>query len=160
MGLSVRENLRIIWAITSKDVISAVKDRHTLGVILSTLALVVFYRLIPQFTAVSGLDSPTVLIYDAGNSALVEALEESVTLEAYEYESSAAMKEDLAFGGDKFELGLVIPANFDQIFRSGGQAKLDGFVLHWVTESEAKEIQELVEHEMERWAGKQIQVQL
>jgi ABC-type Na+ efflux pump permease subunit len=159
-GLSLRENLRIILAIAAKDISDAVRNKYTIGIILPTLAIVLIYRLIPQFTEVSGLSSPTILVYDAGDSTLVEALEASAALEVYEYDSPAVMEEKLAFGGDKNELGLVIPAYFDETLASGGQPVLDGYVLHWVTESQAKGIQGLVEDEIEKWAGKRIQVQL
>ena len=159
-ALSLRENLSIIWAITAKDVGDAIKNKHTIGVILTTLALVLIYRLIPQFTVVSGISSPTVLVYDEGDSKLVEALEDSETLEAYEFDSQAIVEEKLAFGGDKNELALVIPASFDETLKAGGEPKLDGYVLHWLTESQVKEIQELVEDEIERWAGRRIRVDL
>jgi ABC-type Na+ efflux pump permease subunit len=158
--LILRENLRIIWAITAKDIGDAMKNKHTIGVILTTLALVLIYRIIPQFTEVSGLSSPTVLIYDEGDSTLVEALEDSPTLKVYEFDLQANMEEELAFGGDKNELALVIPANFDETLEAGGQPKLDGYVLHWLSETQAKEIQGLVEQEVERWAGERIPIDL
>jgi ABC-2 type transport system permease protein len=158
--LSLRENLRIIWVIAAKDIGDAMKNKHTIGVILTTLALVLIYRIIPQFTEVSGLSSPTVLIYDEGDSTLVEALEDSPALEAYEFDSQTIVKEKLAFGGDKNELALVIPANFDEALEAGGQPNLDGYVLHWLTETQAEAIQGLVEGEVERWAGKRIRIDL
>lgn len=159
-GLSLRENLRIIWAIAAKDIGEALKNRHAIGVILTTLGLVLIYWLIPQFTDVADLSSPTVLIYDEGHSRLVEALDESPALEAYEFASPAVMKENLAFGGDKNELALVIPTDFDEVLQAGGQPKLEGYVLRWLTESQANEIQGLVEDEVENWAGRRISVNL
>jgi ABC-2 type transport system permease protein len=159
-GLHLRESLRIIWAIAAKDIGDAMKNKHTIGIILTTLALVLIYRLIPQFTEVSGLSSPTVLIYDEGDSTLVEALEESPALEAYEFGSQTIMERELAFGGDKNELAMVIPAHFDETLDAGGQPVLDGYVLHWLSETQIKEIQGLVEGEVERWAGKRIRIDL
>jgi ABC-2 type transport system permease protein len=158
--LSLRENLRIIWAIAAKDIGDALKNKHAIGVILTTLALVLFYRLIPQFIDVADLSSPTVLIYEQGSSRLVEALEKSPTLEAYEFDSLAVVKEKLAFGGDKNELALVIPDHFDETIGSDEEPELDGYVLHWLSPSQAREIQELVEDEIERWAGKRISISL
>jgi ABC-2 type transport system permease protein len=156
----LRENLRIIWAIAAKDIGDAMKNKHTIGVILTTLALVLIYRLIPQFTEVSGLSAPTVLIYDAEDSRLVEALESSEVLEAYEFDSQAIVEEKLAFAGDKNEIALVIPSHFDESLEAGEQPVLDGYLLHWLSEAQAKEIQGLVEGEVERWAGKRIQINI
>ena len=159
-NLSLRENLRIIWAIAAKDIGEAMKNKHTIGVIPTTLALVLIYRMIPQFAEVSGLTSPTVLIYDEGDSTLVEALAESPVLEAYAFDSQAIVEEKLAFSGDKNELALVIPDDFDETLAAGEQPILDGYVLHWLSEAQSKEIQELVEEEVERWAGKRIHINL
>jgi ABC-type Na+ efflux pump permease subunit len=159
-SLSLRENLRIIRAIAAKDIGDAIKNRHTIGIILTTLGLVLIYRLIPQFTEVSGMSSPTVLIYDEADSTLVEALEDSQALDAYEFGSRAIMEKELAFAGDKNELALVIPVNFDEALEAGGQPVLDGYVLHWLSETQAKEIQGLVEEEIEGWAGRRIPVDL
>jgi ABC-type Na+ efflux pump permease subunit len=155
-----RENMRIIWAIAAKDIGDAIKNKHTIGVILTTLALVLIYRLIPQFTEVSGLSTPTLLIYDEGDSTLVEALEQSLVLEVYEFGSRSSMEENLAFSGDKNELALVIPADFDEILESDDQPAMDGYVLHWVTETQAREIQELVEDDIKKWSGKRIRIEL
>jgi len=55
---------------------------------------------------------------------------------------------------------LVIPIDFDEMLESGGEPEIEGYVLHWVSDSEAREIQGLVEDEIERWVGKRIQVEL
>jgi ABC-2 type transport system permease protein len=156
----LREKLRIIGAITIKDVLDALRNKQTLGVILPTLAIVLFYRAIPQFVSVSGLSAPTVLLYDEGNSSLVEALEASEALEVYAYGSQAIMEEKLASGGDKNELGLVIPVGFDEMLDTDAPLALSGYALHWVTEAQANVMKELVEEEVERWAGKPIEVEL
>jgi ABC-type Na+ efflux pump permease subunit len=157
---ALREDLRIIWAITAKDILDALKNKQTLGVILTTLAIVLFYRVIPLYLSVTGLSGPTVLLYDEGNSSLVAALEGSDILDVYVFGSLAVMEQNLAFGGDKSEMGLVIPADFDQMLEAGAQPDLDGYMLHWVTETQADEMRELVEGEIERWAGKRIAVKL
>jgi ABC-2 type transport system permease protein len=152
--------MRIIWAIAAKDIGDAIKNKHTIGVILTTLALVLIYRLIPQFTEVSGLSTPTVLVYDEGDSTLVETLEHSLVLEVYEFGLRADMEENLAFSGDKNELALVIPADFDEILESDDQPAMDGYVLHWVSASQSKQIQGLVEDEIEKGTGKRVRVEL
>jgi ABC-type Na+ efflux pump permease subunit len=158
--LGLRENLRIIWAIAAKDIGDAIKNKHTIGIILTTLGLVLIYRIIPQFTEVAGMSTPTALIYDEGDSMLVEALAQGGVLEVYEFGTLDVVKEKLAFGGDKNELGLVIPMNFDEVLESKDQLKIDGYVLHWVTETEVMEIQGIVEDEIEKQVGKRIQVDL
>jgi ABC-2 type transport system permease protein len=70
------------------------------------------------------------------------------------------VKDKLAFGGDKNELALVIPANFDEMLETGGQIEIEGYMLHWVTASQSEEIHGLVEGEIEKWAGRPIPVRI
>jgi ABC-2 type transport system permease protein len=52
----------------------------------------------------------------------------------------------LALGhGDVPQLGLVIPADFDQQLETGEPVELEGYVLHWVTASETSEVKAQVE---------------
>ena len=76
-----REDLRIILAITSKDLLDAVKSKTTISILLSAIFIVVIYQVLPKFERQS--DLPVVLVYDAGNSALLPALKRSPNLDVY-----------------------------------------------------------------------------
>ena len=58
------ENIRIIWAITSKDLVDGVKNKNVLGVIIPALFMIVLYRFMPAITAEDG--PPALLVYEAG----------------------------------------------------------------------------------------------
>jgi ABC-2 type transport system permease protein len=148
-----RENIRIVLAITSKDIWDALKNKNTIAVILTSLLLVVFYRMMP--TLLTGSEPPRVLVYDAGNSALVAYLENSSTFDVYTYPSEESMKRHLA-NGDMPELGLVIPPNFDRSLETGGKAALQGYVMYWVDKSDAAALQRTLEGELTQLLGKPV----
>jgi len=151
------ENLRIIWAIAAKDITDAIKNKITLGVILSVLFMVVFYRYLPALE--NGDALPNVLVYDAGDSSLVAALDDSGALNLYEYPSQEKMEFYLA-NGDVPELGLIIPPDFDQTREAGRPLELEGYVLHWVRGSDANELKTLVEQEITVLAGRPVSIDI
>ena len=67
-----REHARLIWAITAKDLLEVVKNKSTISVLISALFILVLYRMLPTLT--TRMEPPGVLVYDAGDSALVAFL--------------------------------------------------------------------------------------
>ena len=65
---TAREGLRIVWAITAKDLLDALKNKTTLGVLLSVLFVLVAYQLLPKWQRGSSL--PTVPVAEATRWAL------------------------------------------------------------------------------------------
>jgi ABC-2 type transport system permease protein len=153
-----RESARILWAITAKDLVEALKNKNTVFLIVFGVLMLVFYREYPALT--SRGEPPNVLVYDAGNSALVAYLENSQALEVYTgYQSEAQMKEKLA-NGEVPELGLVIPADFDQIIEAGGAPELQGYVMNWVNEDDAAGLQRTVEAEIAQLVGTPVGIRM
>lgn len=153
-----RESARILWAITAKDLVEALKNKNTVFLIVFGVLMLAFYREYPALT--SRGEPPNVLVYDAGSSALVAYLENSQALEVYTgYQSEAQMKEKLA-NGEVPELGLVIPADFDRIIEAGGAPELQGYVMNWVNEDDAAGLQRAVEAEITQLVGTPVYIQM
>jgi ABC-2 type transport system permease protein len=152
------EDLRIIWAITSKDMLDAVKSKTTIGILLSALFIVVIYQVLPKFERQS--DLPVVLVYDVGESVLLAALKRSPNLDVYTgYTSQAQLERKLA-GGDIPELALTIPPGFDQGLDRGQPPTIEGYVQHWVSDSDAAQLKAQAEQEIGRLAGKPVAIRL
>jgi ABC-2 type transport system permease protein len=152
-----RINARVIWAITAKDILEALKNKNAIAVILSSMFIVVAYSIIPNLTR--GSEPPNVLVYDAGNSALLALLETSDAINLNTYPSEEIMKDRLT-AGEVPELGLVIPAGIDQASRSGEGIELTGYVLSWVSEQKAVDLISRIEAEISRLAGTSVRIQL
>ena len=154
----LKENIRILWAITRKDILEAVRNKNTITVLLSVLFIVVMYRLLPGFE--QGDSVPKVLLYDSGESALVVALENSQAIDVYTgYHSAEDMKHYLA-NGQVPELGLVIPTGYDQALEAGEEAVVEGFVLYWVDAGDILELKRLVETEASKLMGAPVKIKI
>jgi len=156
-GTKWRENSRIIWAITAKDLVEALKNKNTIALVITSLLMLVLYRGLPILE--SRADPPHLRIYDPGNSALVAFLENSDRVDVSTYPSEEQMKENLA-NSDVPELGLVIPADFDQEIESGGEPQLQGYFMNWVNLQKAVEIQQAIEAEISGLVGRPVQIQI
>lgn len=158
MKANWRVGARVVWAILAKDLLEVLKNKTTLSVLLSAMFIVVMYRTLPSLAY--GQDAPQLRVYDAGSSALVAFLEDSQVLEVRTgYESEEAMKARLA-NADLPEMGLVLPADLDQILESGGEPTLQGYVMHWVEAEEAAELKRAVEGEIARLIGRRLPINI
>ncbi len=152
------EDLRIIWAITSKDMVDAIKSKTTLSVLISALFVVVIYQVLPTFERAS--DLPTVLVYDAGDSDLLPALKRSPNLDVYTGYTSQAQLERKLIAGDIPELALVIPPGFDQALERGESPVMEGYVQHWISDSDAAQLKGQAEAEIARIVGQPVGIHL
>jgi ABC-2 type transport system permease protein len=155
---TAREGLRIIWAIAAKDLLDAVKNKTTLSILLSALFVLVVYQLLPKWEHGSNL--PTVLVYDAGASELLPALKRSSNLDVYTGYTSQAQLERKLVAGDIAELALTLPAGFDQSLARGEPLPVQGYVQHWVSDSDAAQLRTQAEGEIARLAGQPVAVHL
>lgn len=151
-------NLRIIWAITAKDMIDALRNKTTLGLLISALFILVVYQFLPKFGNPG--DLPVVLVYDAGDSDLLTALKRSPNLNVYTGYTSQAQLERKLVGGDIPELALTIPPGFDQGLGRGELPQIEGYVQHWVSDSDAAQLKAQAEQEIARLAGHPVAIHL
>lgn len=150
------ENIRIIWAIATKDVIEAVKNRAILINVIMLPLLVVFYRWLPTLYNPSGV---RIVVYDPGPSRLSAELANSARFRLYEAHSQQELAETL----DAMPmpvLGLAIPAGLDRAIDAGQPPVLEGYVMHWVSEHKAAELQALFEQQFAEWTGAAVQINL
>ena len=151
------ENLRILWAITAKDLLEAVKNKGSLAFILGVLAILAINRL---YSGPAGANPPpNLLVYDAGHSSLVAALEGSSAVKLNVYPSQEELERGIR-SGDEADLALVIPAGLSQALDSGEEPVLEGYVVPWVSEAAANELASRVENEITRLVGQPVHINL
>lgn len=152
-----RQSLRIIWAIVAKDTLEALKNKNTVAIILVTLLMTIFYYYMP-FLESRG-EPPRVRVYDAGESNLVALLDssEAVNLKAYPSQENVI---DALRNNYVPTLGLVIPEEFDRALAENQEVALQGYVLSWVTQTDAEELQQTIENEIAGLLGKPVSILL
>jgi ABC-2 type transport system permease protein len=151
------KHLRIMWAITLKDLIDAVKNKHIISIIISALFVVVIYKYLPGLTAEEG--PPKLLIYYPTNSTFLSALYDSPAIDLYVYESESDMKYYLT-NGEVPELGLTIPENFDPTQNTNSPIQLEGYVLHLFKDDEVHELKRFMEGEFEYLLGRPVNISI
>lgn len=157
MNAIIRQNFRIIWAITAKDIVDGIKNKTTLSAILTTLFVAVIYRALPLLG--NGDALPNLIIYDEGGSSIVPMLENSAAYNLYELNSRERMERFLT-EEDTPALALVIPPNLDQELMGSGTPKVEGYFLHWVSESDAEELRTVFEREISEIVGHPIAIHI
>jgi ABC-type transport system involved in multi-copper enzyme maturation permease subunit len=152
-GFDFRQHLRVIWAIAWKDILDGWKNKTILANIVVVTLMILFYKSLPSWE--NSAELPDLHVYDAGNTWLVTALEDSTTFNLRRYDTWQDMEKNLA-RADIPELGLVLPSDFDQVFESSDDLQLDGYVLHWVSEQDAQELKQMAEKEISALTGKSV----
>ncbi len=150
------QTLRIIWAIVAKDILEALKNKNTIAIILTTLPMILVYYYLPILGAKG--EPPFLRVFDAGDSILVALLENSDTIDVRTYPSEAKMFASLR-NSDVPQMGLVIPAGFDDSLERTDDALLQGYVMSWVATAEAAELQEAFESEIAMLVGRPVPIQ-
>jgi ABC-2 type transport system permease protein len=150
------EHLRIIWAIAAKDMVDAIKNRMTLSVIVGIGMMMLTGQAFPFLLSLS--DISQVVVYDAGDSRLVDELREDDGYRLLAAESKEELDEILlSMNADV--LGLSVPADFDQVLDSGGTAELDGYVV-WAARSAASELKAEMEGYLAELLGQPVSVRV
>jgi ABC-type transport system involved in multi-copper enzyme maturation permease subunit len=148
------ETLYIAWIIGTKDILDALKNKSSRSNIIIMVGMVVF------FYYLSGLrpfdKGVSVVVYDEGDTSLAV---ESVTLgDGAEYSFREAfslqeMEQDMAYQN----LGLVLPADFDQTLASGGTPILRGYIF-WVDRMKVTELEVKYSQAFSEILGQPVQV--
>jgi ABC-2 type transport system permease protein len=133
------DSLRIVSTIAVKDIMDALKNRAILFNVLTVFLLMLLYQWIPSLMYA---DSDLV-VYDAGSSRLVTALENSSEYNLRRVDSVLEMQIEMATK-PREELGLVIPPDFDQNLASAAAEareapSLNGYVL-WSSRTSADDL--------------------
>ncbi len=154
---SLRRSARIIWAIVAKDMVEALKNKNTISIIVISLFMSVFYYYLPILSTRG--EPPRVRIYDEGESALVQLMETSGSLNVRTYPSLDIVITALR-NNDVPTLGLVIPGDFDLALEENKEVALQGYVLSWVSSSDSAELRQSIENEIARLLGIPVSIRM
>jgi hypothetical protein len=150
MKQTLPENLRIVWALTLKDLLDGLKNKNVLSLIIMSLLIVIMYRFLPALMAEDA--PPALLVYDQGDSEFAAALWDSPAVDFYTYDSAEDMRYYLT-NGEMPELGLIIPSDFDQSVTAGNPPELQGYALALFDDAEILALRRYMEDEFEYLLG-------
>jgi ABC-2 type transport system permease protein len=154
MRTKLMDNLYMAWAIALKDIADAMKNKNSRTNILLMVAMVVFFW---WASTPRPFDKRIdTAFYDEGKSSLTtrtEELADEFTFRFYEASSVDEMQRMMGFK----QLGVVIPADFDQILASGGEPTLNGHIL-WVFRGEVVELEAKYSQKFSELLGQPVRV--
>jgi ABC-2 type transport system permease protein len=150
--------LHVVWTIAAKDIVDAIRNKVVLALILG-LSLML---LAPKVLGLA-LDPPAtrVVVYDAGRSSLVDALQESPQFAVRRARTVDELEQAVgnAASGPGREMGLVLPAGFDLSSASGEQLPIDGYVA-WANRIRSQRIQSDMEGQLAALWGRPVRVRI
>jgi ABC-2 type transport system permease protein len=148
------EGVRVILAITLKDCLDAVRDRKLLPIFAAVLLMIAFFRLGP---ALRDEDTRTLAVVDSGQSTVLDQWADSSQFDLHRMSSRQDMEYFLG-GEDTAVLGLVLPPDIDQAVSRDAYLELDGYVDHWVSDSDAEEVQSFFEAQLAAQTGRPVRI--
>ena len=137
---SIRDSLNIIWTIASKDIVDALKNK----VVVSMIIMLSIMLLAPKMLPLIFEQPQTVLpVYDLGDSRWVAELENIPDISLQQLRSEQEFR--LALCSALYpEIGLLLPADFDQVGAAGEQVEFQGYVC-WGKRYQVSELQPKLE---------------
>ncbi|MBN1667859.1 MAG: ABC transporter permease [Anaerolineales bacterium] len=154
--MTIIEHIRMIWAVASKDLVDAWKNKTILAVGLGVLMLMLSSIAMGW---ISNLDQrPKAVYLDEGKSALARAITRNREIVFSPVEDHADL---LASVGNAAEpvLGLVLPADFDQQVEGKGPLSLQAYIPYWIGADEAGVLVDYYESELSQRTGVQLDIQ-
>ena len=119
MKTKLMDNLYVAWAIGLKDIVDALKNKATRTNIILIMGMVVFFYWASTLRPFDKrIDTA---VYDEGHSSLTSGTVELADGYTFRFYKATSVHEMERMMGYK-QLGVVIPADFDQTLASGGEA--------------------------------------
>jgi ABC-2 type transport system permease protein len=147
----------VVWAVATKDIVDALRNKTTLSVVISVGFLMLTTQILPLLFRLS--DVTQVAVYDAGGSRWAEALSLAGDVQVLRVTSQAEL-ERLLGESARPRLGVIIPAGFDQALEAGAAPELQGYYVHWMGEGEAARLRDLLEGRLTDLAGTPVTIRI
>jgi ABC-2 type transport system permease protein len=150
------DNLYMAWAIASKDIVDALKNKNTRTNIIFMMGLVVFFWWgSTQRPFDKRIDTA---VYDKGNSSLTIRSAELADGYTFRFYEAASLQEMERMMGYK-QLGVIIPADFDQVLASDGEPTLSGYIL-WAHRTRVVELEVKYSAKFTELLGQPVRVEI
>jgi len=147
-------NFNTIWAIAWKDISDALTNKGTLINILLVIGMVVFFW---WGATPRPFDKRIdVAYFDEGNSTLptrTEVIGDNHEFRFYEVDSAGEISTSMSYK----EIGILIPADFDQTLAAGQPAELTGYTM-WVFRDSVAEMESKYSELFSQLVGGQVKV--
>jgi ABC-2 type transport system permease protein len=157
MKSTLSNHIRIIWAIASKDIVDAIKNKIVLGIIIGVLFMMLSSQALPLIMKNNA--EPRAFFYQAGKSTIIKEIIRSREIDFFQTESLNALED--AVGQSAIPvLGLIIPEDFDDLLVGNNPVILKSYKIHWAKTAEITPLIQHFEEELSNRTGSIIRIQL
>ncbi len=125
---NLRNTLYIAWVIGRKDILDALKNKSSRANIIIIIIMVVFFYWLSDIRPFDKRVS--VVVFDEGKSTLVLETDKLADGSEYSFRQASSLQEMEQKMANQ-NLGLVLPAGFDQTLASGKVTTVNGYIF-WV----------------------------
>ena len=144
------ERLRIILAITGKDIRDALRNKILISIMIGVALVVAQGKALPLLLKLS--DTARVAIYNQADESLITTLRAGGGMEVIEVASPQGLGTVLAeASGDM--IGIVIPAGFGEGGDLDPSFSLEAFYPYWMDPEEIAELERIAESELSAVVG-------
>jgi ABC-type Na+ efflux pump permease subunit len=133
----ITDTFYIAWTIGAKDIVDALKNKGIRINLVIMLGMVVFFYWLSDLRPFD--KGASVVVYDEGNTSLTLDRVKLGDGSTYTFRQAASLQEMERKMANQ-DLGLVIPADFDQILASGGEANLTGYIF-WAQRTQTAKLE-------------------
>ncbi len=151
----MKETLRIVWTIAAKDIADAVRNRITLAILLSAALMGLGSLLLPLLLGLK--DTPSAILYDAGESAWVQELSARDEFRLRLADSPAEVERGIG-ESPTLILGLLVSADLQSPAPSDAPIEMDGVVIHWADQARVAEWAALFEKALGEASGRPVHI--
>ncbi len=147
--------MRIIWAITLKDIADAVRNRLTLSIILGVGFMMLSSMALPFLLGLK--NTPTAIVYTTEKSTLLRGLTAREEFRLHLRDSAQDMQ-DAVGESTAPALGLVLPPEFHQAAGSGEIVRVEGVAPHWADPDKVAELAAFFEQELSKASRQTVEI--
>ena len=145
VGKGLGDWFRIVLAVSSKDVVDAIKNRVTISIILGVAMLVLSTQALPLLMKLR--PEKRALVYDASGSTFVEEYGRGGSYRLIEMPSRESVLSEIG-GIVAGTIGLELPSDFDAALEGNGPLEIEVYFSHAMRGSEADEMMTFFSREL------------
>jgi ABC-2 type transport system permease protein len=138
-------SLRIIWAIATKDILEALKNRVLISLVVAMVFMMFSAQALPLLLKLGG--ATTVIIFEPGGSRLTEALQDNSLYRVVEARSRQEMEKLLVEASEE-ALAIAVPA-------AGESLELNGYIT-WANRTKATTLKTDLENHLTEQMGQPV----
>lgn len=148
--------LYLAWVIGTKDILDALKNKNARNNIIIMFGMVVFFY---WLGVVRPFDKDVrVVVYKEGNTSLMNETTNLGDGAKYSFRKASSLQ-DMEQQMSNQNLGLVLPADMDQVLASGGIPILKGYIF-WVDRMKGNTLEAKYSQAFSEIIGKPVQVMI